>query len=169
MNLILCELLILFCACTTPSGQNQTLIPCFSDEAMRLSFFLLHCNMTWHSFRCGIFKCTHPCSHHASFFHGRDITLLRPSLFWTPSAATSLRSSPGRWDKKLTFTRYNCPFPFTTCCYLCMWKLKLFVALFFRTTSGCWIWLETSFWLPTWLTTFAFSKTCRRWLMVCSQ
>lgn len=29
---------------------------------------------------------------------GRDTTLLRPSPFWTPSAATSLRSSPGRWE-----------------------------------------------------------------------
>ncbi len=39
---------------------------------------------------------------------------------------------------------------------------------FFRTTSVCWIWLETSFWLPTWLTTYAFSRTCRKWLMVSS-
>lgn len=42
---------------------------------------------------------------------------------------------------------------------------KLFL-MFSRTTNECWIWWETSFWLQTWLTTFAFSRTCRRWQMV---
>lgn len=47
----------------------------------------------------------------------------------------------------------------------CMCKLTLFLMMW-RTTNGCWIWWGISFWLQTWLTTFAFSRTCRRWLMV---
>lgn len=48
----------------------------------------------------------------------------------------------------------------------CRCKPKLFFICFFRTTNACWIWSETSFWRPTWLITFAFSRTCRKWLMV---
>lgn len=73
----------------------------------------------------------------------------------------------------LTFTRCNClslclgPFPFAMRCHVCMRKLNVFVILYFRTISGCWIWFETSFWLLTWLTTFASSKTCRKLPTVC--
>lgn len=54
--------------------------------------------LTWHSFRCSIFQ-THSSMFPSCFIcRGRDITSLRPSPFWTLSAATSLRSSPGRWE-----------------------------------------------------------------------
>lgn len=111
----------------------------------------------------------------------RDITLPRPSQFWTLKAATSLRSSPGRWDRKsaiYTWPSFLClsfwvlifwyfyiySDIFIICCD-CKCKLKLFL-MFWRTTTGCWIWWEKSFWLQTWHTTFVFSRTCRRWPIV---
>lgn len=117
------------------------------------------------------FQMSHPCSHHASFALQRHHFAQAIAILNT-FGCNIFEKFSRKVTYNLALTRYNCLswllslFPFTTCCHFCMCKLKSFVFLFFRTTSECWIWLETSFWLRTWLTTFAFSKICRGWLIV---
>lgn len=88
----------------------------------------------------------------------RDITLPRLLQFSTPTAATSLRSSPERWGTTFYIHLHLIFFSSSH-------RLELLLC-FSRTTSACWIWWGTSFWPQTLLTTFGFSRTCRRWLMV---